>query len=399
VDCEGVIDGSPSITTYSWNFGNGETSDAQDPGPVTYTQAGDYVISLTTTISDFVLSAISVSALSDNWSGDLDDFFSDSDTFFVLTDGDGNTVYSSSTIDNNNTPSWSGFSVALNNPPYTISFTDDDDITSDDGLGSATINVEEGTIFFNSGNGTMGTGTIGLQVSSTFENEESVSVFGLPDPDFNVTDNVLSYDDPELSVFVWSVNGNVINDQFNSSLTMISGGQYSCTVTNIYGCSATSGLYLYCPEITPLYNEVDQIVYVEDIYSSYQWSYNGLPVDGAEGPSIDASEPGNYSVEVTTSYGCTTESSVLTVTVGVENSETTSFKFWPNPVDDVLSFSGNNVNGAILNIYDSTGRKVISEQINSANQGSIDTSALSSGSYTVEFLNGEKREVAALIRK
>jgi hypothetical protein len=399
VDCEGVIDGSPSITTYSWNFGNGETSDAQDPGPVTYTQAGDYVISLTTTISDFVLSAISVSALSDNWSGDLDDFFSDSDTFFVLTDGDGNTVYSSSTIDNNNTPSWSGFSVALNNPPYTISFTDDDDITSDDGLGSATINVEEGTIFFNSGNGTMGTGTIGLQVSSTFENEESVSVFGLPDPDFNVTDNVLSYDDPELSVFVWSVNGNVINDQFNSSLTMISGGQYSCTVTNIYGCSATSGLYLYCPEITPLYNEVDQIVYVEDIYSSYQWSYNGLPVDGAEGPSIDASEPGNYSVEVTTSYGCTTESSVLTVTVGVENSETTSFKFWPNPVDDVLSFSGMNANGAILNIYDSTGRKVISEQINSANQGSIDTSALSSGSYTVEFLNGEKREVAALIRK
>lgn len=83
--------------------------------------------------------------------------------------------------------------MALNNPPYTISFTDDDDITSDDGLGSATITVEEGTIFFNTGNGTTGTGTIGLQVSSTFDNEESVSVFGLPDPDFNVTDNVLSY--------------------------------------------------------------------------------------------------------------------------------------------------------------------------------------------------------------
>lgn len=124
-----------------------------------------------------------------------------------------------------------------------------------------------------------------------------------------------------------------------------------------------------------------------------------MPVNGAEGASLDASEPGNYSVEVTTPYGCTTESSVITVTVGVENSESNSFKFWPNPVDDILSFSGNNVIGAVLNIYDSAGRKVISHQINSSDQGSVDTSALSSGTYTVEFLNRGKREVAVVIRK
>jgi hypothetical protein len=398
VDCEGLIDGSPSITSYNWNFGNGVTSTEQNPDPVTYNQAGDYVISLTTTISDFILSAISVSALNDNWSGDIDDLFSDSDTFFTLTDGDGNTVYTSGTIDNNNTPSWSGFSVPLNNPPYTISFTDDDDLTGDDGLGSATIEVEEGTIFFNSGNGTTGTGTVGLQISSTFNNEESVSVFALPNPDFNVTDNILSYDDPELSVFVWMVNGNVM-DQFGSSLEMISGGLYSCTVTNIYGCSATSSSYLYCPDITPIYSQEDQIVYVEDIYSSYQWSFNGLPVEGANEASLDASEPGNYAVEVTTSYGCSTESSVITVSVGVDESSTHGFEFWPNPVGDQLSYSGKNIQGASINIYDASGKKVLAENNLRAAQGVIDTSSLAAGSYTVEFLSNGKRSVARLIRK
>jgi len=398
VNCEALIDGSPSITSYVWNFGNGETSYDQSPGPITFDQAGDYTISLTTTISDFVLSAVSVSALNGNWGGDIDDLFSDSDTFFVLYDGDGNAVYSSSTIDNNNTPSWSGFAVALNNPPYTISFTDDDDITGDDALGTASITVEEGISFFDAGNGTFGQSTVGLMVSSTFNNEESVTVFPIPDPTFNIADNVLSYTDPDLSVFVWMVNGTPINGEFGPSLTMMDGGLYSCQVTNIYGCSATSGTQLYCPEIVPQYNEADQMVFVNDIYSSYQWFFNGLPVDGEESAFIDASVPGNYAVEISTSYGCTTMSNVTIVTVGIDESSDLNLSFWPNPTDNELNFSGNDFGKIQINFYDLSGKLCKSEVILSPS-GTLDTSSLIGGTYSLEITSGNNRQTAKLIIK
>ena len=41
--------GTDTNTTYAWNFGNGSTSSQQNPGPITYNNAGTYTVALTVT--------------------------------------------------------------------------------------------------------------------------------------------------------------------------------------------------------------------------------------------------------------------------------------------------------------------------------------------------------------
>ena len=50
VDFDALIDGAPSPTTYSWNFGNGNTSNLQYPPSQLYSTPGDYVVTLQTDI-------------------------------------------------------------------------------------------------------------------------------------------------------------------------------------------------------------------------------------------------------------------------------------------------------------------------------------------------------------
>ncbi|MBL7943154.1 MAG: hypothetical protein JNM00_10330, partial [Flavobacteriales bacterium] len=85
----------PSVTEYFWDFGNGQTSTEQFPAPVTFSGDGEYTVTLTTTVLDYTLQSVNISALDDYWDGDIDDIFSPpADVFFVITDGDGTQVYS-----------------------------------------------------------------------------------------------------------------------------------------------------------------------------------------------------------------------------------------------------------------------------------------------------------------
>lgn len=47
-----VITSNPSYVTYLWNFGDGNTSTAQNPGPHCYSSAGTYTVTLTITYND-----------------------------------------------------------------------------------------------------------------------------------------------------------------------------------------------------------------------------------------------------------------------------------------------------------------------------------------------------------
>ena len=138
VDPVALIDGSPGITEYSWDFGNGFGSNEADPDPITYNESGDYTISLTTTISDYILQSVSVTSFDDNWAGDVEEFTTNfaPDPFFVLTDGSNNPVYTSSVLTDVFGASWTDLGIVLNNPPYTIAFYDEDLISATDFLGS-----------------------------------------------------------------------------------------------------------------------------------------------------------------------------------------------------------------------------------------------------------------------
>ncbi|MDZ4824172.1 MAG: T9SS type A sorting domain-containing protein [Flavobacteriales bacterium] len=392
----------PTVTQYAWDFGNGETSTEQFPAPVTYTGAGEYVATLTTTVSDYNLNAISISSLNDNWDGDVDDIFSPpADVFFTIIDGDGTSVYSSSTVDNYNSPSWSALNILLNNPPYQISFTDVDDISADDDLGTATLTVQDGIVYFDTGNGTIGTANIALEVTAALTNQTTISIFPIPNATFDVNGNTLSYSDATLTGFIWFVNGEPILNEFASSLVMTTGGIYTAQVSNEFGCTAMSQETLWCPPLFLLFDEGAEVVYIEGDYTSYQWYYMGAEIDGGTTYFTDATALGNYSVLVTTDYGCETLSETYIVTVGLDEFQTPSptaigarYQIAPNPVLNQLNITCSDGSGQLhLTIYNLLGKMVLDEVLeNSGGKMKADVTHLQPGLYLAD-VNGERIRV------
>lgn len=82
----------------------------------------------------------------------------------------------------------------------------------------------------------------------------------------------------------------------------------------------------------------------------------------------------------------------------VEEEATTLFNMLPNPAQDMVLLEGivPHVNGTWLRVYDSMGRVVTSEQVNS-DRHVLDVAPLSNGLYTVEMIVGEDRGTRKLI--
>ncbi|MGB1032259.1 MAG: hypothetical protein ACPGWM_06580, partial [Flavobacteriales bacterium] len=131
---ESLIDGGDGITTHNWDFGNNTTSSEAFPGPQTYTEPGDYTISLQTTIQNYILISADIITLGSGWGGDLDDGFGflDPDPYFIIYDNDGAVVYTSPSVSDNETPEWTGLSVSLSNGPLSVDFYDADGTLTDD---------------------------------------------------------------------------------------------------------------------------------------------------------------------------------------------------------------------------------------------------------------------------
>jgi|GEM_PF-953189 gliding motility-associated-like protein len=116
--------------TYSWNFGNGQTSTLENP-VINYTQPGTYTINYSCTIDTvgFYLTGIYVTQVNCT-----DPFNGKPDPYIIIKDVNGTTVFTTegNHINNQNPPySW-GFNIRLNNPPYFLWVWDYDSMDADD---------------------------------------------------------------------------------------------------------------------------------------------------------------------------------------------------------------------------------------------------------------------------
>jgi PKD repeat protein len=366
----------PDSTGYYWDFGNGNTAEGAVPQTAAYTQPGSYTAALTTTIYTLNLQTVQLNGVNGNWSGDFDDLISEADPYFVLSDADG-VIYTSPTIDNNPNASWQLDGLSVNNPPYTLQFFDDDDISQDDDLGAVAITPFAGTPSFDAGNGTSGGLWFNWNATSSINDSITVSVFALPDTQLILNGDVATIGELNPQTVFWLQNDMPANLS-GSSVTLLESGVYFAEITNDFGCAATTNSIVYCAPLAITYDELSGELYVDDTFDSYQWIFNGIPLDGANSAYLIMNEPGNYAVEVTTEYGCDITSEVLTIVNGIKEITAHGFEIYPNPVVQNASFSG--LSNHALTIHDATGREIYSCTKPSASMA-LGLSFLESGIY------------------
>lgn len=396
VDYVATISGDAGqLTTYTWDFGNGQTGNVADPAPVNYAAPGNYTATLQTVISNYVITSVNLAGVNGNWSGDADDLFSTADPYFTINNAAGSAVYTSGTVNNQTSASYANVNFTLSNPPYTITFWDSDDITQDDNLGTSSFNIAVGSQSFNSGNGTSGTINIALSEVTNVSASTAISVFPQPDATVSVSGNVIACPNDSMPTYYWYHDGILISGESNPTLTMTESGYYSVYIQNEFGCSSTSEPYLYCAPVEVFWNAAAGQLSCADTYDTYQWFYNGMLLQGAITYYLISPPNGVYAVQVTNSYGCTVTSEMITVNVGVDEiALEDQLNIFPNPITDVLNVQWNNTTEtATLSIRDLSGRLVLSERVANGN-AVLELSNLSSGNYILELQteNGSLRK-------
>jgi len=196
-----------------------------------------------------------------------------------------------------------------------------------------------------------------------------------------------------------SVDGGVLPysyDWLNSTnsssvIAGLSGGNYSCVVTDSLGCIDTVSVTLIEPdainttsnvtnEITGNDGAIDLTVTGGVSPYSFLWENNSTNQD------LSSLVGGTYSFTITDANGCVySDSVVVSSSVGINEYSVFEWLINPNPSDNLIQIK-TIFNGNVL-IFDVNGKLVISSEVSIQNN-KIDISSLQSGVYLIQF-NGQ----------
>jgi hypothetical protein len=410
VSFEALIDASPQITQWDWDFGNGNSSDLASPPVQSYDEPGTYEVSLTTTISGYVLNTVVLTNVNDNWCGDVEEPFCNCgtpiigtcpDLYYVLTDANGNS-FTSNTVGGTTSATWNNVGLPLNNPPYNISFWDEDVISQNDHLGTFNIPLSgPGTYPFNVAGGTTGSLVIGLEVLQQFNDVDSIVVFPLPEVVLaEDAGGDLCAENPDLIGFIWLLDGDTIPGATTACITPDAPGVYQVLGTDGFGCQAASNTVVICPDIT--ITRTGNILSVPAGFITYAWTFNGASIPGADQPFLVTQGDGLYTVSVDAGNGCEVTAEFDLNTVGIAEQDASSgLHIYPNPGRDLFTLDMVGVEGATahLEVIDMTGRIVHRERLEVAN-GRVQAAFMldvPAGNYLVQVVDRNKVRTERLV--
>lgn len=178
-------------------------------------------------------------------------------------------------------------------------------------------------------------------------------------------------------------------------------GAYTDILASVFGCDSIVVTTLIIDELPQPTVVIDGLLLSTlESYASYQWYFEGSPIDGATNVSYEAQENGDYTVEVINENGCVGMSNIYTViTVGVTELNAFEVRVFPNPTSGQVRIEFSHVGDSYreLVVFDMAGKVVFEKTLPRDQSAVIDLSSLARGTYTMRVATGtevlEKRIV------
>jgi hypothetical protein len=414
---------NPGLLAYSWDFGNGNISTAENPAPQVYTTPGNYVVHYEAydnldVIQVYTLTGITVNSMTNYGAGFPS--YDNADTYFVLREN-GTPIYNSSIIGDQNPPvSWTT-SILLNPAnTYTIHVYEADDsfgevlLGADDYMGQHTLMLTGCTGCATSGGDSGSSANINYTVNNPTINPtpvvisvDTVRVYGYPaEPviTYNTSTNVLST--PDLGYgYQWYINGSPIGWSTSNEHPVFVSGDYFVVAVNQNGCASFSDTVtaIYCnPNYTPaiqLGPNSSLIVSNSQVSYDIQWFLNGNSIPNATNDTLSVVDPGAYTVTLTDSFGCEYTSNAYNVNLGLADLQYFNVNLYPNPAQTKCTIEtdqlGLDLKGQLT---DMTGRTISTFSLENG-KTVVDLSGLPSGSYLITISDGVNQLVKHLIKE
>lgn len=192
---------------------------------------------------------------------------------------------------------------------------------------------------------------------------------------------------------------------FGTLLTDLTSGAYAYMYTDVHGCSTSGTLNIGAPP--PLQAEVfvspntdgggTVLLLVSGGVAPYQISANGAEVTEF---TFEVSAPGLYAVTITDANGCTGEVTAEVLSLSnLTAAEPHGVRLFPNPASDFFNLTSEQpLEGALLTVTDTGGKKVLTEAVNGTDHR-VDLTALSKGAYLITLQENDVFHSTKLIVK
>jgi hypothetical protein len=233
---------------FNWSFGNGASHIGPVPPDQTYTAADAYAVVLEQAFSVPMLTQVQITGIPNAWCGDLDEpslpfvgCVGQPDLYFTLHDSrlgeERSTV-----ISNSQAGTWSGLSMALGFPPFTLRLYDQDELSADDLLGTFTFDEAPGTFALSQG-GASGLRSVQVQTVLTLVHQDTVVVH--PDPDvtlfYDEDAGTVCAQDSGLTQYAWMLDGELLEGE-NGPCVQAVNGSWTVMGTSAAGCTSGASL-------------------------------------------------------------------------------------------------------------------------------------------------------------
>lgn len=399
--------GNPNYS-YTWDFGNGNTSSQETPTAQTYTSPGTYYVSCETIVDTLDYSISSVTVVN----SDCSDMGFEPDYYIKIFEGTTEIFNNSSSHATNQTPATFTFtSISLSNTSYSIEVWDNDDV-----LGGGQPGDDHcGTVTFNGHTPGAYTLVDGLLTVTFSVNHPILS--------FSDTDSVVVYPSPQISAFEaipndticdndslylqivggeswqWYMNGSGIPSATDSIYVPLIDGAYSVVLSNSYGCMlSTNNIYVAFLASPPYPNfyQNGNLLFCTNAGYQYQWYLDGNPISGADQQTYTITQTGNYTLELIASNGCSTFSTpYYAIVQAISEYDIADLQIYPNPVNTRINFNAD---------YDQQYYRIIDVLGNVVQEGRVDgsgveVSSLGPAAYFIQIISPDKQYQATFVKE